>query len=184
MAFVVTLGVASAMLSLPTSSQSGQQISAFYAAHATLILIQQVLGVVALGFLIGFGLALGARRRRPLLGGIVLVAIAELATNVVPSILALTTLGPDGAHKLTVIEDVADEVLFVGVGVFSFAATIGEVRWVRAAGIVVAALSLGRVLMTPFGIGVLEVVAPLAFLALILLLSVRCLLGWRIQPVV
>jgi hypothetical protein len=132
--------------------------------------------------LIGFALTLGARRRRRLLLGIVLVAIAELATNIVPGILALTTLGPDGAHKLTVIEDFADEVLFVGVGVFSFAATIGEVRWIQAAGIVVAALSLGRVLMTPFGVGVLEVVAPVAFLGLILLLSVRLLLGRRMQP--
>src|ERR1700694_6040229 len=69
-AFVVTLTVGAGMVSVPTATQSGREISAFYAAHAAVILIQQLLGVVALGFLIGFAVARGARTRRWLMIGI------------------------------------------------------------------------------------------------------------------
>src|SRR2546427_448542 len=135
-AFVVTLFVAGAMVSLPTAKQGGRTIEAFYAAHTGVILAQQVLGVVTLAFFLAFALALGARRRRWLLVGTVLLAIAELATNIPPSILALTSLGPDGAHVWTVVEDLADEALFISVAVFSVAATIDEVGGVRAGGLV------------------------------------------------
>ena len=165
------------MVSLPTATRSGPQISAFYAAHATVILVQQVLGVLALGFFLAFATALGARRRRWLLIGTVLLAITELATNIPPAILALSNVGPDGAHALTVIEDLADGALFISIGVFSVAATADQVGWVRAAGLLVAALSVLRGVISPFGISALDFVAPTAFLALILVLSVRLLMG-------
>src|SRR2546425_4173725 len=176
-AFVATLAVGGAMVTLPTATQSGRTIKAFYAAHTGVILAQQVLGVVTLAFFLAFALALGARRRRWLLVGTVLLAIAELATNIPPSILALTNLGPDGAHVWTVVEDLADEALFISVAVFSVAATIDEVGWVRAAGLVVAAISLLRVVLTLFGVAALDAVAPIAFLIVILILSVRVLMG-------
>src|SRR5438094_3480487 len=141
-AFVVTLFVAGAMVSLPTGRQTGRAIAAFYAAHTGVILVQQVLGVVTLAFFLAFALALGARRRRWLLVGTVLLAISELVTNIVPVILALTNLGPDGAHAWTVIEDLADEALFVSIAVFSVAATTATAGRVRAVGLVVAAISL------------------------------------------
>jgi len=176
-AFVVTLFVGGAMVSLPTATQGGRQIQAFYAAHATVILIQQVLGIVALGFLLAFAMALGARRRRWLLVGTVALAVTELATNIPPVILAMANLEPDGAHALTVVEDVADGALFVSIAVFSVAATMGQAAWVRSAGFVVAAVSLLRVVLTPFGVRALDVLAPTAFLALVLILSIRLLMG-------
>jgi hypothetical protein len=176
-AFVVTLFVGGAMVSLPTATQGGRQIQAFYAAHATVILIQQVLGIVALGFLLAFAMALGARRRRWLLVGTVALAVTELATNIPPVILAMANLQPDGAHALTVVEDVADGALFVSIAVFSVAATMGQAAWVRAAGFVVAALALVHVVMTPLGVRALDVLAPTAFLALVLILSIRLLMG-------
>src|SRR5438445_10439202 len=115
------------MASLPTAAKSGREISAFYAAHAAVILVQQVLGVAALGFLIAFALALGARQRRALLIGTALLAITELATNIPPAVLALANPGPDGAHTLTAFEDVADMALSSGIGIFSVAVTAGEV---------------------------------------------------------
>jgi hypothetical protein len=176
-AFVVTLFVGAAMVSVPTGSEGGRQIQAFYAAHATVVVVQQVLAILALGFLLAFALALGARRRPWLLVGSVLVAIAELATNIPPVVLAVANLGPDGAHTLTVIEDIADGALFVSIAVFSVAATMGEMAWVRAAGFVVAAVSLLHVVMTPLGVYALDVVAPTAFLGLVLIVSIRLLLG-------
>ena len=180
-AFVVTLTVGAGMVSVPTATQSGREISAFYAAHAAVILIQQLLGVVALGFLIAFAVALGARQRRWLMIGTVFLAISELATNIPPAVLALTNLGPDSAHALTVFEDLADMALSLSTAVFSVAATTGEVAWVRAAGLLVAALSVIRVVMTPFGIRAFDAVAPIAFLVLVLILSVRLLVG-RSRP--
>src|SRR2546428_2599110 len=180
-AFVVTLFVAAAMVSLPTGRQTGRAIATFYAAHTGVILVQQVLGVVTLAFFLAFALALGARRRRWLLVGTVLPAISELVTNIVPIVLALTSPGPDGAHAWTVIEDLADEALFISIAVFSVAATVAEVGWVRAAGLVVAAISLLRVVLTLFSVSALDVPAPIGFLILILILSVRSLMG-RSKP--
>ena len=176
-AFVVTLFVSGAMVSLPTARQTGRAIAAFYAAHTGVILVQQVLGVVTLAFFLAFALALGARRRRWLLVGTVLVAISELVTNIVPVVLALTNPEPDGAHAWTVIEDLADEALFISIAVFSVAAAIDEVGWVRAVGLVVAAFALLRVALTLFGVAALDALAPIAFLILVLILSVRMLMG-------
>src|SRR6266700_4289829 len=176
-AFVVTLFVSGAMVSLPTARQTGRAIAAFYAAHTGVILVQQVLGVVTLAFFLAFALALGARRRRWLLVGTVLVAISELVTNIVPVVLALTNPEPDGAHAWTVIEDLADEALFISIAVFSVAATVDEVAWVRLAGLMAAAISLLRVVLKPFGVAALDALGPIAFLILIVILSVRVLMG-------
>src|SRR2546430_4958126 len=83
-AFVVTLAVSAGMVSLPTSAQNGAQTAGFYRAHAAVILVQQVLGVLSVVFFLLFAGALGARRRRWLLGGTVLVALTALAPNAVP----------------------------------------------------------------------------------------------------
>ena len=176
-AFVVTLFVSGAMVTLPTARQTGRAIAAFYAAHTGVILVQQVLGVVTLAFFLAFALALRARRRRWLLVGTVLLAISELVTNIVPVIMALTNPEPDGAHAWTVIEDLADEALFISIAVFSVAATVAEVGWVRAVGLVVAAISLLRVVLTLFGVAALDAVGPIAFLILIVILSARMLMG-------
>ena len=176
-AFIVTLAVSAGMVSLPTSTQSGALIAGFYRAHAAVILVQQVLGVLSLVFFLAFARALGAGRRRWLLVGTVLVAITEIATNVLPAVLALRNPAPDGAYALTVVEDLADAALFASIAVFSIAATIDQVAWVQVAGLVVAALSVIRAAASPFAITALDLLAPLAFLALILMLSVRLLMG-------
>ncbi|TMF59160.1 MAG: hypothetical protein E6I16_10170 [Chloroflexi bacterium] len=178
-AFIVTLAVSAGMVSLPTSTQSGALIAGFYRAHAAVILVQQVLGVLSLVFFLAFARALGAGRRRWLLVGTVLVAITEIATNVLPAVLALSNPAPDGAYALTVVEDLADAALFASIAVFSIAATIDQVAWVQVAGLVVAALSVIRAAASPFAVTALDVLAPLAFLVLILILSVRLLIGTR-----
>src|SRR5437667_3479340 len=176
-AFVVTLFAAGAMVSLPTGRQTGRAIAAFYAAHTGVILVQQVLGVVTLAFFLAFALALGARPRRWLLVGTALLAISELVTNIVPVIVALTNPGPDGAHAWTVIEDLADEALFISIAVFSVAATVEEVGWVRLVGLMAATISLLRVVLTLFDVAALDALAPITFLILILILSVRIFMG-------
>src|SRR3989442_13425638 len=100
-AFVVTLAVSAAMVSLPTSAQSSAQIAGFYRAHAAVILVQQVLGVLSIVFFLRFAVALSDARRRWLLVGDVLVAITELATNELPVVLGLSNATPDGSYALT-----------------------------------------------------------------------------------
>jgi hypothetical protein len=51
------------------------------------------------------------------------------------------------------------------------------VAWVRAAGFVVAAVSLLHLVTTSLGVRALDVLAPTAFLALVLILSIRLLMG-------
>jgi hypothetical protein len=165
------------MVSLPNARRTGHAIAAFYAAHTGVILVQQLLGLVTLAFFLAFALAIGARQRPWLLLGTALLAISELVTNIVPVILALTNPGPEGAHAWTVIEDLADEALFISIAVFSVGATYDEVGWVRLAGLVVAAISLLRVALIPLGVAALDALAPIAFLILILLISTRILLG-------
>ena len=176
-AFIVTLALAAAMVSLPTSAQSGAEINAFYRAHSGVIVLQQALAVLSVAFFLAFARALGAGRRRWLLVGAILVALTELATNIPPMVLALTNPTPNQAFALTVVEDLVDAALFMSTAVFSVAATIDQVGWVQVAGLVVAALSVIRAAASPFAITALDQLAPLAFLALILMLSVRLLMG-------
>ena len=176
-AFVVILLVSAAMVSLPTSGQSGGQIAAFYRAHTAVILVQQVLGVLSIAFFLAFARALGAGQRRWLLAGTALVAITELATNIVPAILALSNPTVSEAYALTVVEDLADAALFMSVAVFSVAATIDQIGWVQVCGLVVAAVSVIRAAASPFGVTALDILAPVAFVALILVLSIRLLMG-------
>jgi len=61
--------------------------------------------------------------------------------------------------------------------VFSVAATIDQIGWVQVCGLVVAAVSVIRAAASPFGVTALDILAPVAFVALILVLSIRLLMG-------
>lgn len=177
-AFVALLAVQAAMVSLPTGSESGQQIKAFYSAHRQIIVLQQLMGVITLIAFVAFALsALAARVRFWLLTGTVLIMVMELATNIVPLGIALANPSVGAAHTFTVIEDLADAGLFLAIGVFAVAATSQEVLWLRALGLVVAVVSIVRAVLNPLRIDALDQVAPLAFILLVLVLAVRIILG-------
>src|SRR5437016_8072806 len=46
--FVAAVVITAAMVSLPTAASSGERIRVFYAVHAQLIVVQQILGILAL----------------------------------------------------------------------------------------------------------------------------------------
>src|ERR1700730_16343975 len=73
-AFVLAIVVVVAGVSLPTAASSGEHIRAFYAAHAQLIIVQQILEILALVLFVGFVVAL----QRRLGGGRWLLAAAAL----------------------------------------------------------------------------------------------------------
>jgi hypothetical protein len=181
-AFVILLFVSAAMVSLPTAAAPGDRIAAFYNAHQQVIIWQQIVGTLALIPFLAFSAALSrwarldGRRNRWLMPAAALVALANIATSLVPLAMALMPdLSADLAHKLTVVEDLADSVLFALLAGFVLAASTGEASWVRALAVLVAIASLARAVLSPFGVSALDVAAPFAVLAFVVLLSGRLL---------
>jgi len=176
--FVVLLLVSSAMVSVPTAAETGDRIVSFYRAHTSLIVVQQVVGMVALVAFIAFGLSLPANRwLRPLIW---LFVAVELVTNLVP--LSIVALSPSAAtaHSLTFLEDLADSALFISIALFVSAATLAEPTWLRIAGYVAAAASVIRAIASPLGMTALDQIAPLIFVAFVLVFSVKLIV--RPQP--
>ena len=183
-AFVIVLFVSAAMVSLPTAADGGSRIAAFYAAHQQVIVWQQILGTLALLPFLAFAAALSrwarldGRRNRWLMPAAGLLALATVATSLVPLVMALMPdLSPDLAHQLTVVEDLADSVLFASLAGFVLAASTGAPVWVRALAVLVAVAALAQAVISPLGVTVLDVAAPLAVLAFVVLLSGRLLFG-------
>jgi len=171
--FVVLLLVSAAMVSVPTAADTGDQIVAFYRAHGQVIVIQQVAGILALGAFIAFGLSLPPNRwLRPALWTFV---VTEIATNLFPLIIVLTNPAAGTAHTLTFIEDLADAVFFLASALFVSMATLGQPVWLRIAAYAVAVLVAVRAVASPFGVTALDQVAPIAFVALVLVFSIKLL---------
>ena len=183
-AFVILLFVSAAMVSLPTAAEPGNRIAAFYKAHQQVIVWQQIVGTLALLPFLAFAAALSrwarmdGRRNRWLMPAAGLVVLATVATSLVAGAMALMPdLSPALAHQLTVIEDLADSVLFASLAGFVLATSTGAPVWVRALAVLVAIASLARAVLSPFGVTVLDVAAPPAVLAFLLLMSGRLLFG-------
>jgi len=171
--FVVLLLVSAAMVSVPTAADTGDQIVAFYRAHGQVIVIQQVAGILALGAFIAFGLSLPPNRwLRPALWTFV---VTEIATNLFPLIIILTNPAAGTAHTLTFIEDLADAVFFVASALFVSVATLGQPAWLRITAYAVAVLVAVRAVASPLGVTALDQVAPIAFVALVLVFSIKLL---------
>jgi len=171
--FVVLLLVSAAMVSVPTAADTGDQIVAFYRAHGQVIVIQQVAGILALGAFIAFGLSLPPNRwLRPALWTFV---VTEIATNLFPLIIVLTNPAAGTAHTLTFIEDLADAVFFLASALFVSMATLGQPVWLRIAAYAVAVLVAVRAVASPFSVTALDQVAPIAFVALVLVFSIKLL---------
>ena len=167
-AFVVLLFVSAAMASLPTSADSDAAITAFYRDHASVVVLQQVVGALALAPFVLFALSLEPNRwLRP---AVFLFVAVELVTNVVPLVIVVAR---DTARPLTLVEDIADAALFLAVALFVAVATLRQPLWLRLTAYLVAALCVIRALASPLHADFLDLVAPLAFIAFVLLMSIR-----------
>jgi hypothetical protein len=171
--FVVLLLVSAAMVSVPAASMSGEKIVKFYSDHASLIVLQQVVGVVALAAFVLFAISLP--RNRWLIPALAALAITELATNVVPLVIIASGSSADAAHNLTRVEDVLDDLFSIAIAAFVAAATLCQPVWLRIAAYVVALASVARAIADPLGFSALDVIAPLAFVAFVLVFSVKLL---------
>jgi len=169
-AFVVLLFVSAAMASLPTSADSDAAITAFYRDHASVVVLQQVVGALALAPFVLFALSLEPNRwLRP---AVFLFVAVELVTNVVPLVIVVAR---DTARPLTLVEDIADAALFLAVALFVAVASLRQPLWLRLTAYLVAALCVIRALASPLHADFLDLVAPLAFIAFVLLMSIRAI---------
>ena len=171
--FVVLLLTSAAMVTVPTAAMSGEQIVAFYKAHATLIVVQQLIGLVALGAFIAFALSLP--RNRWLVPSLVAFVVLELVTNVVPLVILAVGSSPDTALTLTRVVDDADAVFSITIAAFVAAASLNQPIWLRIAAYVVALANVARGIADPLGITALDAIAPLLFVAFVLVFSVKLL---------
>jgi len=187
LAFVVGLLLEAAMVSLPTAARSGEEIAAFYAAHRQVIVVQQVAGMLLLVPFVGLAAKLERRNRtrvghgnRWLVPAVLFFVVTELATNVTPlALAAISDPSPGTAHTLTLVEDLADGALFVAIAIFSGAAVAAAPLWLRLIGLLAAGLGVLRAVTSPLGMSAFDTVAPIAFLVLVLVMSVRLLLAGR-----
>jgi len=175
------------MADIPTLDTPISRIQAFYASHGGIIVAAQIISMTAsiLFFLFAWGVArdvnpesVAATARVRLTGA--LVAIASVATAIPPISPAVASAPSDStAHTLTRAADVTDAVLFAAIGLFSLELFRDAVPgWLKVLALIVAASSLARAALGLAEVTVLDVIAPLAFLALVLVVSVAAVRGW------
>jgi hypothetical protein len=184
-AFVVLLFVGGGMVSVPTADDSAARIVAFHDAHAPIVIVAQIIGMAALVPLLLLVQALSRRAQDPavarwIVAAGIAVAVTQLATAIPPLVLAIGAPTADSAHTWTFAEDLADAALFAALGLLVLAVVVGRPPWLRRFGVVVAALAVARAAGSPLGVRALDVVAPLAFVAFVVALSVAML---RTPPV-
>lgn len=184
LSFVVLLLLSAGMASVPGGSDSASVVRDFYTAHTGVIVVAQVVSLLASAAFVPFVLTLrrgaGARGDRPDVEAAgVALALASVLT-VVP-VLWLTVVADTGSkglvHGLAVASDLTDVALFTAIalwaGTLVRASTTSAFRAVAG---VVAVLGMARAVLLLARSSVLEVVAPLAFIVLVVALSLLVLL--------
>jgi hypothetical protein len=165
-AFAVLLLLGGGMASVPTGDDSSAKIVAFYDAHASVVIVAQLVGLLAVIALALFtvGLARNApdeTTRRNLIVALVITVIAELATNVPPLVLASTSrTTASAAHAWTVAADITDVALFLALGLLAALLAVREIAWLRWLGLLAAALCWLRAVASPMGFRTLDAIAP------------------------
>jgi hypothetical protein len=182
--FLILLLLQASMVSVPTAEDPAASVMSFYTAHGTVIVIAQAIGALALIPLVTFARSLDRRARLSAEAGrswimpaAVIVVIAEIVTNAVPVVIvAMSDATAASAHTLSKVEDVADAILFVALALFAVAVARSQVRWLAVVGWASAGLMLAHATVSLFDVSALQAVAPLSFVAFVLLLSIRMLL--------
>ncbi|MCY4724672.1 hypothetical protein NYO98_00160 [Nocardioides sp. STR2] len=183
-AFVVLLLLSAGMASVPGGSDSDSTVRSFYTAHAGVIVAAQVTSLLASGTFVLFALTLRGHGRRASRGRVeaagLAVAAASVLTVVPPLWLTVVadTASDDAVHRLAVASDLVDVVLFLAIGAFGAAlVTAAHATWFKVLAAVVAVLSVARAVTSLLGSDLLELAAPLAFVALVVVVSTLVLMG-------
>jgi len=178
--FDALLLLSAGMASVPGGTASVATVREFYRAHAGVIVVAQLIGLVAATVFAVHARALAGvvppdRSRRLQATGII-VAVSAGLTAVPVLVLAGAVDGSSDrvVAALTRASDQTDVALFAALSLFAaVVARASNVLWVRALAIGVALLSATRSLLLAYGSSGLDVAAPLGFIVLVAVVSVR-----------
>ena len=181
-AFVVLLLLSAGMASVPGGQDPTGTVRDFYVQHAGVVVVAQVVGLLAAAAFVPFALTLRrtAVRRKGALVAAGLGVAAAAALTAVP-VLWLTAVAGNGAdglvHALAVASDLTDVLLFATIALWATAVLLaGQPLWFNTLAGAVGLLALARALLLLVGSELLELVAPLAFVSLVGVLSTLILL--------
>jgi len=185
LAFVVLLLIGAGMASVPGGDDPVPQVRRFYEQHTYVVGLSQVIEFIATLALVLFLLGLStsrlvrARRDAVLTGGA--MVLASLLTLVPPLLLVLLhDRGSAGeVRSLAVLSDLTDVLLFATIA--GFAGACGWAgqgpAWLRWLALLVGLTAGVRAIEILFGGGLRELLAPLAFIVLVVAFSVLLLRG-------
>ena len=184
-AFTILLLLSAGMASVPGGSDSDSTVRDFYTAHAAVVIAAQVVSVLASATFVLFTLTLrqrgpGFRARLGRLEAAGLAVAAASVLTVVPPLwlsVVADSASRSAVHRLAVASDLVDVVLFLTIGVFAGAlAAAASATWFKGLAALVSVLAMARALESLLGFETLELAAPLAFVALVVLVSTLVLL--------
>lgn len=184
-AFTILLLLSAGMASVPGGSDTDSTIREFYTANAGVIIAAQVISLLASATFVLFTLTLRRRgsERRTGLGRLEAAGLAVAAASVLTVVppLWLTVVADSASrsevHRLAVASDLVDLVLFLTIGAFGgVLAATASATWFKALSALVAVVAVARAVELLLGSNSLELAAPLAFVALVVLVSTLVLL--------
>jgi hypothetical protein len=181
--FIVLLLATEVVLSLPDEGALPATVAAFYAKHRAFIIVLQLLGFVASALLAAYAWRL--RRADRLVGATgLLTAVCSLAPGIVTLVLAIVAdpANPTSAGTWNRLEPRGDDLLFVGILIFSAVVAVRLWRGHQILGVIAVLTALAclvRLVLEIIGTGggALDAAAPLLFLALIATLAVLSFRG-------
>ncbi|MET0914915.1 MAG: hypothetical protein ABWY81_01795 [Jiangellaceae bacterium] len=185
-AFTMLLLLSAGMASVPGGSDANSMVRDFYTTNAGVIIAAQVISLGASATFVLFTLTLrqpGSERRTGL-GRLEVAGLAVAAASVLTVVppLWLTVVADSASsrevHPLAVASDLVDVVLFLTIGAFcGVLAAAASATWFKVLAALVAVLAVARAVGSLLGSELLELAAPLGFVALVVLVSTLVLLG-------
>jgi hypothetical protein len=184
-AFVLLLLLSAGMVTVPGADRGASFVRDFYEANRTVIVLAQAIGLVAAVAFLPFARGLQRQSwvgRRPwvfVFGAA--VSVAAVLAAVPPLLLCVVApaAGSGTLDALATASDRVDVVLFATISAFAVAVAVAvDTTWVRALSAIVALTTAVRGLFSLTGQEPLELVAPMAFIVLVVSLAIA---SWRSQ---
>jgi hypothetical protein len=182
-AFVLLLLLSAGMVTVPGADRGVAFVGDFYEANRTVIVLAQAIGLVAAVAFLPFARGLQRQSwvgRRPwvfVFGAAVSVAAVLAAVPPLLLCVVASTAGSGTLDALATASDRVDVVLFATISAFAVAVAVAvDTTWVRALSAIVALTTAVRGLFSLTGQEPLELVAPMAFLVLVVSLAIT---SWR-----
>jgi hypothetical protein len=181
--FIVLLLATEVVLSLPDEGAPPATVAALYAKHRAFIIVLQLLGFVASALLAAYAWRLRRADRFVGLAGL-LVAICSIGPGLITLVIAFVAdpADPAAAGRWNRLEPRSDDLLFVGVLIFSIVVAVRLGRAYKILGAIAVLTGLACLVrlvleLTGTGRGALDAAAPLLFLALVATLAVLSFRG-------